>query len=425
MSNNILRDKPNELASNSQEMGRTSGPTKRSRHVCMVAYSFYESDNRVLRYAETLARGGDKVEVIALRRKGAARFGELNDVRVSRIQNRSITEKGKFTYLLKLMLFFINSFIYISIKHLRDPINLVHVHSVPDFEVFATIIPKLAGAKIILDIHDIVPEFYISKFGGSNQSLLFKSLVWIERRACQYSDHVIISNHLWRETLVSRSVKADKCTVIMNYPDETLFYDRPRRRDDNQFIIVYPGTLARHQGLDIAIRAFGLIKDKAVNADFHIYGHGHERSYLLELIGQLDLGRRVFMHDPVPLKEITAIMANADLGIVPKRDEPFGGEAFSTKILEFMAMGIPVIVARTKIDRWYFDDSVIKFFRPDDVNDLANAISALIDDKDMRERLARNASAFAKSYSWKEKKADYLDIVRRLLPSSNLGGKNL
>ena len=117
----------------------------------------------------------------------------------------------------------------------------------------------------------------------------------------------------------------------------------------------------------------------------------------------------------MPINEIAEVMANADLGIVPKKNDPFGGEAFSTKILEFMSLGIPVIVSRTKIDRYYFNDSVVKFFNPNDVNDLAQSILTLIKDKKQRDTLRENALCFVKDYMWSKKKNEYFDLVDSLI----------
>ena len=285
----------------------------------------------------------------------------------------------------------------------------------PDFEVFAALIPKLQGSSIILDIHDIVPEFYASKFSGSKDSFFFKALVKIEQLSIKFSDHVIISNHLWHKTLTSRSVDESKCTTVMNYPDEAIFYQRPRTRHDDKFIMLYPGTLGWHQGLDIAIKAFAKIKDQAPQAEFHIYGRGTERDNLAALITELHLDNRVFIKDPMPINKIAEVMANADLGIVPKKNDPFGGEAFSTKILEFMSLGIPVIVSGTKIDRHYFNDSVVKFFNPDDVNDLAQSMLTLLKNKEQRDTLRDNALCFVEDYRWSKKKNEYFDLVDSLI----------
>ncbi len=108
-------------------------------------------------------------------------------------------------------------------------------------------------------------------------------------------------------------------------------------------------------------------------------------------------------------------MANADLGIAPKRNDFFGGDAFSTKILEFMALGVPVVAAATRIDRYYFNDSIIRFFEPENVRDLAINIEELIRSKELRERLASNALAFIADYSWDKKEKNYLSLVDHLI----------
>src|ERR1700693_3306875 len=107
--------------------------------VCMVAYTFYEEDNRVRRYAEALVRRGDHVDVVALRQPGQSSKATLNGVHVYRIQLRVVDEQGKFPYLGRLLLFFLRSMFFLTRRHLKDRYELIHVHSIPDFEVFSTI----------------------------------------------------------------------------------------------------------------------------------------------------------------------------------------------------------------------------------------------------------------------------------------------
>lgn len=387
---------------------------------CMVAYTFYEADNRVRRYAEALAKRGDRVEVIALRQEGQPETSVINGVRIFRIQRRTVSEKNKFAYLAKLTLFFLRSMAFLTKEQFKDRYDLIHVHSVPDFEVFAAIYPKLTGTKIILDIHDIVPEFYASKFKTSQDSMAFKLLVGIERLSTGFSDHVIAANHIWEKRLQDRSVQASKCTTFLNYPDITQdFHRRGRTRNDGKFILLYPGTLNYHQGLDIAIRAFGMIKDQVPQAEFHIHGEGEQLGVLRSLVAELGLQDRVFLKAMLPYNQITSVIENADLGVVPKRGNSFGNEAFSTKILEFMALGVPVIVPETAIDRYYFNDSVAKFFKANDDKSLADAMLLLITNPEIRRNLAKNADEFMKKYTWEENKDSYLNLVDSLVRSSN------
>lgn len=383
--------------------------------VCMVAYSFYEKDNRVRRYAETLVKRGDQVDALSLRGEGQPRVELLNGVRVYRIQRRVVSEKAKFSYLAKILVFFFRSLCFLSWKHLREHYDLVHVHSIPDFEVFAAIVPKLTGAKIILDLHDLVPEFYISKFKSSPASAMFRALVGIERMSNAFAEHVIAANHIWLQRLCDRSVRREDCTVILNYPDTDIFHSRGRTRQDGKFVLVYPGSLNYHQGVDIAVRAFGKIAGRVPQAEFHIYGGGEQLDTLAALIEELNLRDRVMLKGGRSLQEIAEIMENSDLGIVAKRSDCFGDEAFSTKIFEFMSLDVPVIVPNTTIDRYYFNDSVVRFFQANDDDALAAAMLEMIQNRQAREEIVRNAHEFIKGYTWDKNRSIYLNLVDSLV----------
>jgi glycosyltransferase involved in cell wall biosynthesis len=308
----------------------------------------------------------------------------------------------------------------VSARHLRKRYDLLHIHSIPDFVVFTGLLPKLMGAKIILDIHDILPELYESKFGVSRDSMGFKTMLFLEKISTAFADHVIIANHIWQDRLVKRCLSGEKCTVLLNYPDEAIFRPIPRDRKTDEFIMLYPGTLNQHQGLDIAIRAFALIKDKAPHAVFHIHGEGRTQDSLVELVGELNLQDRVLFKPMLPIREIAKVMANADLAVVPKKSDSFGNEAFSTKILEFMSVGIPVTVSNTKIDQYYFNDSVVQFFNGGDPEDLARSMLLLINDPQRRESMSKNALQFVKAYNWNANKGTYLQLVDSLVDGSKV-----
>jgi glycosyltransferase involved in cell wall biosynthesis len=386
---------------------------------CMVSYSFYESDNRVRRYAETLVKLGYSVDAVALRRGDLPELEWISGVRVFRIQRRAKDEKGKLDYFGKMLAFFVRSSFFLVREQWKQRYDLIHIHSLPDFEVFAALYPKLTGSKVILDIHDIVPEFYASKFNSSPKSLTFKMLVGVERMSAAFSDHVIVSNHIWEKRLQGRSVEDHKLTTIMNYPDTQIFQARGRNRSDGKFVILYPGSLNYHQGLDVAIRAFSLIQKEAVNAEFHIYGSGGEFGSLKALIAEMGLQNRVLLKGSLPIDEMASVIENADLGVVPKRKDGFGNEAFSTKILEFMALNVPMIIPDTEVDTHYFNDTVAKFFSAGDDASLADAMLLMFNNRELRETLARNATNFVKSYSWEANKGMYLGIVDALVSSHN------
>jgi len=387
---------------------------ERQFRIAMVSYSFYDADNRVMRYAETLAARGDHVDVISLVRPGQSSREIVRGVNVFRVQGRVINERGKWDYFWRVLSFFFRSIFLLTRNHLKDRYDLVHIHSVPDFMVFTALVPKLLGTKVILDIHDVLPEFYASKFRTSHSSVVFKTLLWIERVSAAFADHVIISNDIWLKKFTARSASPGKCSTVLNFPDPDIFSRNGRTRNDSKFIILYPGTLSWHQGLDIAIRAFHLVRNELTNAEFHIYGTGAARDSLVQLIEELDLHDRVFIKKSLPLREISKVIENADLGIVPKRKDPFGNEAFSTKTLEFMSLGVPLIVSDTAVDTYYFNNSVVAFFYDEDERDLARCMLMMGKHPEFRRELARNALEFVKDYSWDAKKGYYLSLVDSL-----------
>jgi len=386
--------------------------------VCMLGYTFYETDSRVRQYARALVERGDEVDFIGLGRRVQTAEDVVEGVRIFRIQPRQFDEKGKVSYLFKLLRFLVSSSMLLSRKHLRNRYDLIHIHSVPDFLVFAACLPRLTGAKVVLDIHDVLPELFAAKFNAPPGSLSFQSLLLVERLCAAFAHHVIIANDIWREKLISRSLRPSKCTTILNYPRNIVPHGRNRPEARSRFIILYPGSLNYHQGVDIAIQAFALVKNLIPESEFHIYGEGAESENIVRLIQHLGLEERVFLRPHVPHEEILRIMENADLGVDPKRTDGFANEALGGKIFEFMALGVPAIVSDSRTNKYYFNESVVRFCRGGDAADLAQSILALHKDNDATSRLVQNAHEFVLGYEWDVRMSIYLKLVDSLVQST-------
>ncbi len=383
------------------------------RRVCMLTHSVYETDNRVMRYAEALAERGDEVNVLCVKRdRNQPGTETVNRVQVHRVLRRSGKRaKGQTAYLLPLLRFWVNSTVWLTWKNLKRRYDLIHVHNVPDFLVFAAWAPKLTGAKVILDIHDIVPEFYGSKFGKQEDTTAVHMLKWMERLSARYADHVIIANHLWLDKYAQRTRANGKCSVLINYVDTRIFQPRPRSRHEGKQVILFPGSLQWHQGLDIAIRAMPKINARMPEAELHIYGDGNMKDSLVALAQELGLNEHVRIFNPLPVRQIAEIMANADIGVVPKRADSFGNEAYSTKIMEFMSLQVPVVVSNTKIDQYYFDNSGVRFFESGDPDALADAVCEVLGSQELRQQMVERASELAARNDWATAKVKYLDLV--------------
>lgn len=389
------------------------------RRVCMVAYSGYETDGRVRRYAESLARRGDLVDVIALEwLNGEEQVTTLNGVTVYHVHRRvRKKESDHWSFASGLLRFLFRSSALLTRLHARQRYDVVHIHNMPDFLVFAAWYPKLTGARLILDVHDLVPELFVNKFKSRLKPFYVAGLRMVEKWSARFVDHVIVSNHLWVDKLIARSVRPDRCSVVVNLPDPEIFARRQRTRHDGRFIVLFPGSFQWHQGLDIGIKAFAEFKKRVPSAEFHLYGGSIDDKMtapLKQLARELGVQDSVIFHGLAPLDSIAEIVANADLGVVPKRADSFGNEAYSTKIMEFMSQGIPVVVSRTKIDSYYFDDETVRFFPSGDSAAMAKAMCEVAENPDLRDSLSRRGLEYVERHGWARTRQTYFDLIDRL-----------
>lgn len=391
-------------------------------NACMISYSFYEIDYRVRRYGEALASQGHSMDVYALRREGLPRRESIHGVHLHRVQKRVVNERSPLRFLVRIMLFFLRTALIMSWRSVRRRPALIHVHNVPDFLVFTCLLPKLLGARVILDIHDILPEFYCQKFGIRPNHPLAKFLYWVEWLSVRFADHVIVANDLWRQKIIERvRISPQRITALLNYPDEAFFdlpLDAPPEANGT-FRIIYPGTLSHLHGIDIAIHALARLKEHLPEARMDFYSSRTKGSPYFEsltrLAQELGVAASVGFHPAVPHQEMALLLRQSTVGVVPKRAGVFASEAFSTKIFEFMAAGLPAVASRTRIDEYYFDDSLICFFEPENAEDLARRLLELHNDPGKRIAQAHRARDFMADKRWELKKELYYDIVEQVV----------
>jgi glycosyltransferase involved in cell wall biosynthesis len=396
-------------------------------NVCMVVYSGYEIDHRVRHYAEALAEKNEHVDVISLSwEHGRGKRGTLEGVQIYRVQEKVSGQKKPLTYLFNILLFFLKGSMLLLWRHIKHRYDVIHIHNMPDFLIFMGFVPKLLGAKIILDIHDVVPELYCQKFNTTMDSSVVKLLRFTEKICVHFADYVIVANDLWMKKIIGRDrIVPDKCAGILNYPDKRYFKRIEKKHADGYFTVVYPGTISHHHGIDIAIKAIAIAEDKIPNIRFNVYGLSGDPKYiecLDRLVEDMNIKDRVTFHGPVKHDELNDVYARSDIGIVPKRGGIFSSEAFSTKIFDFMAVGLPVIVSRTRIDEYYFDDSTVMYFEPENPEDLARCIIELYNNPGKRTSLIERGRMYTDEYNWDAKKSVYVDIVEKLVTNHHRRG---
>jgi len=389
-----------------------------SMKVCMIGYTNYISDGRLNRYAQSLLERGDTVHAVGLGDKRQPNCLWVDGVLVHAIHNRQFNERTPFTYFKNLARFFFLSVCHLTRLHFIHRYDVIHYHNIPDFGIFCAIIPKLMGAKVILDIHDVVPEFYMRKFGVSENSIINRLLLWIEKISCIFSHHVITVTDIWHKRLRERSVPADKCSVIMNLPYAGVFKRRSKiTKTSKDFLLSYHGNLNETTGVDIAIRAVAITKKEIPSIHLQIIGEGRDTELLKKLVRDLNVHENISFYPPVSIPEVPKIIGRADAGLDPKHDGIYAGETLSVKVMEYLGIGLPAIVSKTVAADQYFKDGCVLFFKPGDEKDLARCIIKVYRDPKLLKSLSEKSNQFNRKYNWEQNKKVYFKILDSLVQS--------
>lgn len=387
------------------------------KSVCILVQNHYEPDIRVRRKAEALVASGYSVDVLALRSSSGKKEYELQGVHVLTIglgKKRGSPVRYVFEYFAFLLWAFWKLFFLMRKRRYA----VVDVNNLPDFLVFAGILAKWKGSKIVFDMHEITPEFYISKYGMREDSWIIWLLKKIEKGSFDFADHVITINEPIAKLLVSRGLPASKCTVITNSVDEVLFgggKEPVKATSGEPFVMMYHGTLTNIYGLDIAIEAFAKVHQLMPGAEFLILGNGPEKKALEALAARLGVGQKVKLPGSVPPEKVREWLSRCSVGVLPTRRDIFLDYSFSNKLSEYVIMGKGVIASRLKTIEYYFSDRALAYFEPNNAEDLGNQMLRLYRDHDLCVVLASQAKREYAPIGWEVMRKRYLSLMADLI----------
>jgi glycosyltransferase involved in cell wall biosynthesis len=387
------------------------------KSVCILLQSHYEFDIRVRRKAEALIAAGYSVDVLSLRSSFSAKTYTLGGVNVRTVslgRKRGSLVRYAFEY----TAFFLWALVRVTLQMTRKKYDAIDVNTLPDFLIFAAIFAKWMGARLVLDMHEITPEFYMSKYGIAESSMLVRLLKYQERASFEFADHVITINEPILELLVSRGLLKAKSTIIMNSADEARFASRSKicpaaelAAKPGTYVMMYHGTLTHVYGLDIAVQAFAVAHREMPGAEFWILGSGPEKGPLENLAQQLGIASKVKLIGQVLPGEIPAWLEKCEVGILPIRRDVFLEYASPNKLPEFIIMGKAVIISRLKAIQFYFSDNALGYFEPNSPEDLARQMVRFYVDSGLRARLAAKASQEYAPICWDVMKQRYLSMM--------------
>jgi glycosyltransferase involved in cell wall biosynthesis len=385
--------------------------------ICMVAYTHYATDSRVRREAEALTERGDSVDFICLKGKSNKANTLFSGVRLIPISMGRYRGSNPVTYVFSYFAFLFAAFFRLTYLHLISPYQVIQVHTMPDFMVFTALIPKLLGARVILDIHDLMPELYQSKFGLPKTHWFIKFIIWMECISVRFADRAITVHKPLLNALEEHGNPPEKFIILINLPDPKIFNNHKASlsMSKSEFMLIYHGTVAKRHGLELAIQAIANLKDEISQIKLQIIGGGDDIPRLINLVKTLGLNDRIDIVDGfVPIEELVPVILEADVGIVPILYDSFTKYMLPVKLLEYIILHKPVICSRTETIEAYFDDSMIQFCIPGNAGDLTEQIRFLYKNPERREQLIINADRFSQEYNWLQQKQLYYHLIDEL-----------
>ena len=410
--------------------------------IAAITYDYYPFvDIRVRRMAEAAAEAGYEMHVICLRDQGEPTHEVCNGVLTDRVSFSRGFGRPLPLSILSWMWFLVLAGFTITRQHLRQPYQVIIAHNMPDFLVFAALIPRLLGAKVVLDVQDVSPELMAAKSSRRLRGVLYFLAAVQERISTAFADKVITAGWPFEQRLRARGVHPSKLCVVLNSADPRLYPEARRCPPPSgahdyhgPFIIMYYGTIAERTGLDIAVRALALALPRAPRLRLDVMGRGEQLPEVKSLVQALGLADHVRFHESCPSDQVVDFLVQGDAGIIPYRIDGFADLLLPTKAYELAWMRRPIIASDTVAIRSMFRPGAVLLCDPDKPESFAAALLQLYEYPELQKRLVEQASEDYTSYRWERVRSKYLEFLASLClkstqrvwaDSSSLGAEDI
>jgi glycosyltransferase involved in cell wall biosynthesis len=368
---------------------------RRPFDIVHLAHTTFPEDPRPRREAMIAAGTGARVAIIVAQGgRDDRKVSRYGPIRVIRLEGRR--QRGSVgNYLVEDFDFLLKARNLIR----RDPrfsgARVFHVHTLPDFLVGATRAARRGGARVILDLHEIFPEFTRSKFPGWKGAIGERIARRLERWSRRQADVLLTVNDAVAEQLASRPARRnERVVVVHNFADPGEFGDRRLTQGRNQSParLVYHGTLTPLYGLDLAIEGVSQARAKGINVVFDVFGDGPARGDLETQVHRLGLESAVRLRGVAPHHELAGLLPQYDAGLVPTRLDGMTRFSLSTKLLEYIHLGLPVILPAIPTYLRYFPAGTAWYFEPNSAGAMAEAMADFVN-AEPAERIRRAEAA--------------------------------
>ena len=396
------------------------GPRRRPRVLIIVQNLPVPFDRRVWLECQALTSAGYRVAVVCPKGKGDPSYHVIDSVELYKY--RPYAPGGtKLSFIVEYAYSFLAT-AWGAVKARRSGrFAVIQACNPPDiFWPLALAFRVLERTRFVFDHHDLCPELYLSRF-PSGPKLQYKGLLALERKTHRSADHVIATNDSYREIAMTRGGKgADEVTVVRTGPDLRRLRPAeadPELRRGRPFLVAYIGVMGPQDGVDIVVRAADIVVNKLGRDDiaFTLIGSGDCFDDLVALRDELGLADHVEFTGRAPDELVVRIMSTADIGLSPDPKNPLNDVSTMNKTMEYMAFWLPVVAFDLRETRVSADDAAV-YVQPNDEQQYAEAIVALLDDEPRRALMGKLArERVEQELAWDHQEGAYLGVYERVL----------
>jgi glycosyltransferase involved in cell wall biosynthesis len=415
----------NSKATAAAELEVSSSQRLAGRRVAMLLFSHYPYDPRPRRAIQALVDDGATVDLICLGEDGSPAYEDLGSVKVRRIPLKH-ERGGKFYYAYQYSAFILATAVILAWRTFQRRYDLVYVHNMPDILVVSALIPKLFGARVVLDLHDPMPELMKTIFQVNEDSASVRLLKHVEKWSLARANLVVTVSLTFKRIFASRSCPAGKIAVVMNAPDSRIFPLRllddrhaPEHTAREKFVIMYHGSIVERNGLEVLVNALDKIKETVPSGELRIYGRSTPfLEHVMNIVRARDLQGRVHYHGPKILEDLVPEIESCDLGVIPNQRNAFTDINTPTRIFEYLALGKPVVAPSTLGITDYFDKDSLLFFESGNADDLARQIEYAYAHPGEVQEIARKAQDVYLGHTWPKEKQTLVNRISEILGPS-------
>lgn len=297
-------------------------------------------------------------------------------------------------------------------RAIKEKAQVYHFHD-PEL-IWVGIILKLLRKKVVFDIHEnIRAQIKVKEWLPFRYffSLLFGAIDYISAKIF----FLVLAENSYDQIYKKSGAKYK---VVLNFPEINFGDNFLRiRRTGLTNGILYVGSVSKDRGIDITIEALRLLHQKNIDFVFYCIGpiDSKLKAEIMENIKNYNMEEKVFFLGHIPINEAYEYSKRCKVGLSILKPIENYLNSYSTKIFEYMSIGLPVIVSNFKLYDFVEKHDCGICVDPKNPEAIANAINVMLSDDKRSEQMGKNGrKAVLENYNWEGEKVKLIELYNHL-----------